>query len=117
MQIFLIVVLVIALILGWHIIFPIIGGAIVLTAFVWFFMLGAIILFGIATMLLFIFTRTGVILLAGALFALYIVGVILIPVLFPILIPLLIIFLVISLMRNRRVEHRHKQERVEKHVN
>ncbi len=115
MQIFLIIVLVTALVLGWHIIFPIIGGAIVLTAFVWFFMLGAILLFGIATMLLFIFTRTGVILLAGVLFALYVVSVILIPVLFPILIPLLIIFLVISLMRNRKVER--NQERVEKQIN
>lgn len=95
--------LIIALLLLWHLFFPILGGAIVISSMVWILIIAAIVGFCMLIPLLFVLTGIGIILLP--IFAA--VGVILLiiafPVLFPLLIPLLIIVWIIAIMRKRRM--------------
>ncbi len=108
------VLAVISLMIGWHILFPIIGGAIIITSGIWFFILVAIVLFGLAIMLLVALVRVSILMLTLPLVLLTIIGVLLFPVLFPILVPMLLIFIVIAILRNankKRVTHdKHKIE-------
>lgn len=97
------ILIIIALVVGWHIIFPLIGGAIALTAGAWFIVVGAITAICIATLLLFIFTGVGIFILGLFVLIGTVLAVVFIPILFPILIPLFILFLFISLFRRRQV--------------
>lgn len=103
------IVILIALVVGWHLIFPILGGVIAITATAWIFIVGSIAAFCIAILLLFIFTGVGIFVLG--IFALIwtVIAVVLFPFLFPILIPLFIIFLFISLLRRKQTTSEKKK--------
>lgn len=92
------------LIIGWHVIFPLLlGGAVVITAGIWLIIVGSIFAFCIAIPLLFLFTSGGAIILALVLLAWTIIGIVLFPILFPILLPLFIIFLFITYYRRKQL--------------
>ena len=90
-----------AVIIGWHVFFPILGGLIAISAIIWLILLGGIGAFCIAVSLLFILGSGGAIVL-GIIFGIWtIIAIALFPVIFPILLPLFIIFLFINYARKR----------------
>jgi hypothetical protein len=98
------IALIIVLVVGWHLIFPILGGVIAISAIAWLFIVGSIIAFSIGILLLFFITGVGIFVLAVIALIWTVIAIILFPILFPILIPLFIIFLFISRLRRRQIE-------------
>lgn len=96
------IVILLALVIGWHLIFPILGGVIAITATAWLVIIGSIVAFCIGILLLFILTGAGIFVLAIFVLIGMIIAVVLFPILFPILIPLFILFLFISYLRRRQ---------------
>jgi hypothetical protein len=97
------IIIILALVIGWHFIFPLLGLTIALTGAVWGVIVGTITVLCIAIILFFIFTGVGIFILGLLAFIWGLVAIILFPIIFPIVIPLLIILLFISfLMRRRR---------------
>ena len=93
---------ILALVIGWHIIFALLGGAIVVTTGVWTMAVIGIVVFCIAILITFFLTGLAGILL-GVFFAIWtVVAVIAFPILFPILLPLFIIYAFISMMRRKK---------------
>lgn len=91
--------IILALVIGWHLIFPIMGGVIAITATIWFALLASIVVFCIAVMMLFALTGFGIVAIC-VFFAVWTgVAVVLFPVIFPILLPLFIIFLFVAIYR------------------
>lgn len=100
----LIILLLLAVIVGWHIIFPILGGVIAISAIVWFLIVGSILAFCFAIMLLFVLTGTGVFVLAFLALVWTVLAIVLFPILFPILLPLFVLILIISYFRRKQNE-------------
>lgn len=96
------IIILLALVIGWHLIFPILGGVIAITATAWLVIVASIVAFCIAILLLFILTGAGIFILAIFALIWIIVAVVLFPILFPILVPLFILFLFISYLRRRQ---------------
>lgn len=96
----------IILMVGWHIIFPLLGGVLMITAGVWLMLMIAMGIFAISFILLFVMAPIGILFLGLPLLVLALVFIILVPVLFPIIIPLVIIFWVISYFRHRELKHK-----------
>lgn len=96
------IIILLGLVIGWHLIFPILGGAIAITATAWLFIVGSIAAFCIGILLLFVFTGVGILVLAVLALGWTVLAVVLFPILFPILIPLFIIFMFISVLRRRQ---------------
>jgi len=96
--------LILALVIGWHVIFALLGGAIIIGTAVWTMAVIGILVFCIA--MLVAFSLTGLAgLLIGIFFAIWtVVAIIAFPILFPILLPLFIIYAFISMMRRKRQE-------------
>lgn len=95
-------IVMLGLVIGWHILFPLlIGGAIIVTAGAWGFIIATILLFCFCTLLVFIVTGIGALIL-GLLFLIWAaIAIVLFPILFPIIIPLFIIFLFVSYFRRK----------------
>ena len=111
------IIILLALVIGWHLIFPILGGVIAITAIAWLVIVGSIVAFCIAIMFLFVLTGTGIFVLGIFALIWMVVAVVLFPVLFPLLIPLFIMFLFISLLRRRQttvVPDSKKKKRINK---
>lgn len=106
MVVFLAILALIILMVGWHIIFPLLGGVLIVTTGIWLMLLISIGIFAISFVLLFVITRAGILLLGLPLLILALIFIILVPVLFPIIIPLIIIFLVISYFRDRELKQK-----------
>lgn len=102
----LLVLLGLAFIIGWHLLFPIVGGIIAFTALAWGILLASIVIFCVAILLVFIFTGTGVFVLGVFAFVWMILAVIFFPIIFPVILPLFILFLLVSYFhrRKRRLE-------------
>lgn len=99
---FLAISILLLLVIGWHFIFPLLGGVIIISSAIWIAIIASVVGFSIAILLLFIFSGIGLILLTvGAIIA-AIIGIFLFPILFPILIPLLIILAVIAYNMRRK---------------
>lgn len=94
--------LIAALILGWHVFFPLLGGAIVIGGIVWFFLIGSIVAFCLAILLIFVITGAGLIILGSLALIWTLLAVLFFPVLFPILLPLFIILLILAYWRRKR---------------
>lgn len=96
------IVLLLALVIGWHVLFPVLGGVIAITATAWVFIVGSILAFCIAILLVFLFTGIGIFILSLLVLVWTVLSIVLFPILFPILIPLFIIFMFISYWRRKQ---------------
>jgi len=103
------IILVLALVIGWHLAVAILGGIIVIAAAPWLFMITSIVAFSIGILLLFLFSGVGILILLGLGLIWFLLAVILFPIMFPILIPLFIIMLFISYMRRKQKSGRSKK--------
>ncbi len=99
-----IILLLLAVIVGWHLIFPILGGIIAITAAAWFLIVGSILAFCFAVMLLLILSGTGIFVLAFIALIWTILAILLFPILFPILLPLFVLILVVSYFRRKQTD-------------
>jgi hypothetical protein len=95
------ILILLALVIGWHLLFPLMGGVIAITATVWFVIVGSIVAFCIGILLLFVFTGVGIFLLGLLALIGTIAAIVLFPILFPILLPLFVVFLFVSYVRRR----------------
>ncbi len=97
-----------ALVLAWHLVFPIAGGVIALTSGIWSFIVASIVMICATIFMLFLFTGLGILLLGLFVFFWIVIGIALFPILFPILVPLLILFAFILFIRKRYLERKEK---------
>lgn len=90
------------LVVAGHIILPLLGISIAITAGIWSIASATIVLLCVATLLFFVFTGIGVLALGLFAFIWTIGAIVLFPLLFPILIPLLLLMLMIGLIARKR---------------
>lgn len=99
--------LILALVVGWHILFAILGGAIAIGAGIWTMAVIGVVVFCIAILVVFFLTGFAGIIL-GIIFAIWtLVAIIAFPILFPILLPLFIIYAFVSYMRRKKNIKKH----------
>ncbi len=98
----LLVFLILFIVLGWHFIFALFGGVLIIGAAGIFIAITSIVLFCVAVLI--VLTLPGsVALVLGAVFAIWtITAIILAPILFPIVLPLFIIFAALAI-RQRKI--------------
>ena len=101
-MILLLIVLILLVIVGWHLIFPLLGGVLIIGAAGILMAIVSIVLFCIA--LLISLSLPGAVALAiGAIFALWtIIAIILAPILFPIVFPLFIIYAFLAARQRKK---------------
>lgn len=101
----LLIFLILLVVVGWHFIFALLGGVLIIGAAGIFIAIASIVMFCVAILLS--LSLPGVVgLMIGGIFAIWtLVAIILAPILFPILLPLLIIFTVLS-MKQKKTKHR-----------
>ena len=101
-MILLLIVLILLVIVGWHLIFPLLGGVFIIGAGGILMAIVSIVLFCIA--LLISLSLPGAVALAiGAIFALWtIIAIILAPILFPIVFPLFIIYAFLAARQRKK---------------
>lgn len=99
--IFFALLILLAAILIWHILFPLIGVSIGLTAAAWGFVVATVVILCSAILFFFLLHGLGVIILTIICAIWTIIAISLFPILFPILIPVLIILLFVGYMRRR----------------
>ena len=101
-MILLLIVLILLVIVGWHLIFPLLGGVFIIGAAGILMAIVSIVLFCIA--LLISLSLPGAVALAiGAIFALWtIIAIILAPILFPIVFPLFIIYAFLAARQRKK---------------
>lgn len=88
---------------AWHVLLPALGISLVaLTAGVWNIAVATIVIICVATLLFFIFTGIGVLILSMFVLIWTIVAIVLFPLLFPIVLPALILMLVIGLILRKK---------------
>jgi len=93
---------ILAIVLGFHILLPLLGIAIVISATMWGIAISAIVLISIAILLFFLISGIAVIFTSiGAAFFV-VVAIIAFPLLLPILAPLLLLMLAVALLMKRR---------------
>lgn len=95
-------ILLLILIIGWHIIFPLMGGVIAFSVAAWGALIASVVAFCVAIMLLFVLTGVGIFTLGAVFFVWTLLAILLFPVIFPIIVPLLIIFFFISYFRRKQ---------------
>lgn len=88
----------IGLIVAWHIIFPLLGMSIAITADMLAIAVAAIVMICVTSLLFFVFTGIGIIILGVFVFMFALLSAILFPLLFPIIVPMLLVMLVIWLL-------------------
>lgn len=86
----------IVLIVAWHFIIPIIGVSFMASAALVEIAIAIIVLLCITTLLFFVFTGIGIIILSTIVFMMALAASLLFPLLFPIIIPVLLVMLVIG---------------------
>lgn len=105
MALFLIVfVIILALMLGWHLAFPIIGGIIALSGVAWGLLVATIAVFCLGVMGLFLFSGIGLIFLVIIGLIWTVLAIAFFPILFPIVAPLFIILLFASYHRRKQLK-------------
>ena len=99
----LIIALVVMLILlvGWHLIVPVLGIAVALTAAVWGMVIATVVLFVVGALLFYIFSSIGIVVICTLGFIWFLGALIAFPFLFPFLVPLLILLLFIGFVRKK----------------
>lgn len=91
-----------ALILAWHLLLPMLGITIAISAGIWGVAIASIVLLCVATLLFFILTGLGALILGGIVFIWTVIAIILFPLLFPILLPILLLMLIVGLAVKKR---------------
>lgn len=95
--------LILAVIIGWHMFFPLLGAAVIaFTATAWGVLLASVIVLCVAIMLIFIFAGAGFFIIGIGAFVWVVLAIALFPIIFPIVAPLFIIFLFLSYWQRRR---------------
>ena len=105
------ILILLVLVVGWHLLFPLMGGVIAITATAWLVIVGSIAAFCIGILLLFIFTGVGIFIMGLLALIGTVVAIVLFPILFPILLPLFVVFLFVSYIRRRhqnRITHKNE---------
>lgn len=97
------IVLILLCVVGYYVLLPLLGIAVIMSAAAWGMVLATIALFTIAALLFFIIPGILIILLSLFSFGWLILAIVLFPFLFPIIIPVFIILLVIALVSRKRV--------------
>ena len=101
-MILLLIVLILLVIVGWHFIFALLGGVLIISAVGIFIAIASIIMFCMAV-LGSLFLSGAVALAIGAIFALWtIIAIILAPILFPIVFPLFIIYAFLAARQRKK---------------
>ncbi|OGO90732.1 MAG: hypothetical protein A3F41_05690 [Coxiella sp. RIFCSPHIGHO2_12_FULL_44_14] len=96
------ILLMAVLLLGWHLLFPVLGLTLVVGAGAWGIVVGTIAVLCTTILLFFIFTGIGI-LIVGLLVVIWaLLAIVFFPILFPLLIPLLVILLIVAWVRNRK---------------
>ena len=90
------------LVVAGHIILPMLGITIAITAGIWSVAIATVVLLCVSSLLFFIFTGIGIFILGIFAFAWTIAAIVLFPLLFPILIPVLLLMLMIGLIARKR---------------
>lgn len=90
------------LVVAGHIILPLFGITIAITAGVWSVAIATVVLLCVATLLFFVFTGIGIFVLGIFAFVWTIGAIVLFPLLFPILVPVLLLMLMIGLIARKR---------------
>jgi hypothetical protein len=96
------IILLLVLVIGWHLILPILGVAVVLSAAAWGVIVLTIAGFSLAALLFFLLPWVLILVLCVIGFIWLIIALALFPFLFPLLIPIFIILLFIAYLRRRR---------------
>lgn len=100
------ILLILFLIVGWHFIFALLGGVLIISAVGIFIAIASIAVFCVAILISLSLPGT-VALIIGAIFAIWtIIAIILAPILFPILLPLFIIYAYISSRQGKILHHK-----------
>ena len=97
-------VIMLALVIAFHLLLPLLGISIALSAGIWGVAVASIVLMCVATLLFFIFTGIGIIILGVFVFIWTILAIVFFPLLFPVLIPILLLMFVIGLMMRNKKE-------------
>lgn len=90
------------LVAAWHLFLPMLGITVAISAGIWSIAVATIVLICIATLLFFIFTGIGAIILGVFVFGWTILAIALFPLLFPVLIPVLLLMLVVGLIARKK---------------
>ena len=101
----LLILLILLTVVGWHFIFALLGGVLIIGAAGIFIAIASIVMFCVAVLAS--LSLSGAVgLAAGGVFAIWtLIAIILAPILFPIVFPLFIIFAVLSI-KQRKITHR-----------
>lgn len=94
-------VVMLVLLVGWHLILPLLGIAVVVTAAVWGVVLASVVLMALGILLFYIFSGVGVFVICVLGLIWFIGALVFFPFLFPFLVPLLILLLFIGFARRK----------------
>ena len=94
-------VLVISLVV-WHLLLPLLGISIIVTGSVWAVAVGTVALICVVSLLFFVFTGIGILLLSIGVLIWTILAIVLFPLLFPILLPALLLMLMVGYLLRKR---------------
>ena len=92
------------LLTAWHLVFPIIGAAIVITAAAWAVIMMTIVFVAVAVLLFYIFSALGILILCAVSSIWIILAIAIFPFIFPLLIPLLILLIFMAFIRRRKAQ-------------
>lgn len=96
------IVILLVLVVGWHLILPLFGIVVGITAAAWAIAVATIVGLSVVGMLFFALPFFGIMILSVLAFLWVVVAIAFAPILFPLLIPLLIILLFIAFIRRRK---------------
>lgn len=89
------------LLVGWYVFFPLLGVAVVLTTLVWAVILASVTLLAIGIALFYVLAGTGILAVCILGIIWFVGSLIIFPFLFPLLLPLLMLMLFIAYVRRR----------------
>lgn len=87
------IVIIIVLVIGWHVLFPMLGIAVAITATAWALIVATVTLFSLAVLLFFLLPGIIIFIVCVLGFVWLLVSLVLFPFLFPFLIPLFVLLL------------------------
>lgn len=96
--IFIAILLILLLVIGWHLLIPVLGLTLAFTGALWGVIVASIAALIICIILIFVITGFGVFIIGGLAVIWTVVAIILFPVIFPLLVPILILLLLIGFL-------------------
>ncbi len=94
----------VVLLVGWHLLLPILGVAAVFTAGAWGVIMATIVLVAAAVLLFYIFSGIGILIVCVLSGVWIVFSIALFPFIFPLLIPLLILLVFIAFVRRKQIK-------------